>query len=65
MAFLGEKRLYDGILRKLRLSMVFLGLECLSMAFHRFSLFFIIVQLKCSILCTRCVHAVAHPTRMA
>ena len=37
MAFLGEKRLYDGILRKLRLSMAFLGLECLSMVFHGFS----------------------------
>lgn len=38
MASLGEKRLYDGILRKLHLSMAFLGLECLSMAFYGFSL---------------------------
>ena len=38
MASLGEKRLYDGILRKLHFSMAFLGLECLSMAFYGFSL---------------------------
>ena len=37
MVFLGERGLYDGIFRKLFLSMVFLGLRCLSMIFCGFS----------------------------
>jgi hypothetical protein len=37
MVFLGEIGLYDGIFRKLPLSMAFLGLGWLSMVFHGFS----------------------------
>lgn len=37
IAFLGERDLCNGIFGKLSLSMVFLKLECLSMAFHGFS----------------------------
>ncbi len=40
MAFLGEISLYDGIFRKLCLSMAFLGSRWLSMVFYGFSLIF-------------------------
>jgi hypothetical protein len=38
MTFLGQNGSYDGISWKLRSSMAFLGLGCLSMIFHGFSL---------------------------
>lgn len=37
MVFLGERGLYNGISKKLSLSMIFLGLVCLSMKFYGFS----------------------------
>jgi hypothetical protein len=45
MVFLGERGLYNGISGKLLLSMAFLGLECLSMAFHGFSQNYTIVTI--------------------
>ncbi len=51
MAFLGERGLCNGISGKLLLSMAFLELECLSMAFHGFSLnLFTDPAAKCGIL---------------
>lgn len=38
---LGERSLCNGIFGMLLLSMAFLGLGCLLMAFHEFSLFYI------------------------
>lgn len=41
MVMLGERSLCNGIFGMLLLSMAFLGLGCLLMAFHEFSLFYI------------------------
>ncbi len=45
MVFLGEIGLYDGIFKKLCLSMLFLELKCLSMIFHEFSHLYKLVPL--------------------
>ncbi len=44
MAFLGQNGSYNGISWKLHSSMAFLGLGCLSMAFHGFSQNIIVVH---------------------